>query len=64
MIYAVYDVGTGEIDRVIDAPEFMRDRISLMGSQAIAEVDMMVYSDKYHIKDGVLTPKTIADQPS
>lgn len=61
MIYAVYAVETGEIDRVIDTPDFMQSKIEVLEGQSIAEIDMMVYNDGYCIKDGKLTPKPDAN---
>ena len=57
MIYAVYDVGTGEIDRVVDTPDFMKSKIDVLDGQSIAEIGMMIYNDGHYIKDGKLTPK-------
>ena len=62
MIYAVYDAGTGEIDRVVDTPDFMKSKIDVLDGQSIAEIDTMIYNDCHYIKDGKLTPKPIVDK--
>lgn len=61
MIYAVYTVETGEIDRVVDTPDFMKSKIEVLQGQSITEIGMMIYNDSYYIKDGKLTPKEATD---
>lgn len=47
--YAVFDTETGVIDRVIDMPEFLVDRISYTEVQAIAKLPYEIKDTEYKI---------------
>ena len=62
MIYAVYIKSTGEIIKSIDIPEFLKDTIPLTENEATTEIPRFALDATEYIKDGVLTPKPIADE--
>ena len=64
MILAIYDKNTGSIKRSVDIPEFLRHMIELADNEAMIEIPRMANDATEYIKDGKLTPKPIADQPS
>lgn len=61
MIFAVYDKNTGEIVKSIDIPSFMVDIMTLKTNELRVEIPRMANDATEYIKDGVLTPKPIAD---
>lgn len=64
MIFAIYDKGTGSIKRSVDIPEFLQHMINIGDNEALITIPRMANDSTEYIKDGVLTPKPIADQPS
>ena len=64
MIFAIYDKSTGIIIRSVDIPEFLQHMINISENEALINIPRMANDTTEYIKDGVLTPKPIADQPS
>ena len=64
MIFAVYKLDDGEIVRSINIPDFLADTIELGVDEGKVEIYRNANDATEYIKDGVLTPKPIADQPS
>lgn len=52
--FAVYEVETGEIQNLIECPEFLVESIHLDEGQQFLEVDHQVSANKYLIKDDEL----------
>ncbi|HFG2494538.1 TPA: hypothetical protein ACNH5N_003071 [Acinetobacter baumannii] len=52
--FAVYEVESGEIQNLIECPEFLVETIHLDEGQQFLEVDHQVSTKKYVIKNNVL----------
>ncbi|HDL2224907.1 hypothetical protein [Acinetobacter baumannii] len=52
--FAVYEVETGEIQNLIECPQFLVETIHLDEGQQFLEVDHQVSAKKYVIKNNVL----------
>ncbi|OYM94215.1 hypothetical protein [Acinetobacter baumannii] len=52
--FAVYEVETGEIQNLIDCPEFLAETIHLEDGQQFLEVDHQVSANKYLVKNDEL----------
>ncbi|WP_244782452.1 hypothetical protein [Acinetobacter sp. F-1] len=53
--YAVYDKSSGEIENVVECPEFLAETIHLEDSQEYIQVDSQVSPAQFHVRDGELT---------
>lgn len=62
MFFAVYDKSTGEVQRTISAPFYIPEMFVLGDSEDFVEVPREANDTIEYIKDGVLTPKPIADE--
>ena len=61
MIYAVYYISSGEIERVIECPEFLLPSVEIRDGQKVLPLDRQIMGSGHYIKDGVLTKKTQAE---
>lgn len=61
MVYAVYDVDSGEIKQSLDVPDFMKDMVELNHGESIVEIPRLAHDATEYIKHGKLTLKPIAD---
>ncbi|AWL19438.1 hypothetical protein DIW83_10580 [Acinetobacter nosocomialis] len=52
--FAVYEVETGEIQNLIECPEFLVETIHLGNGQQFLQVDHQVSANKYLIKNDEL----------
>lgn len=59
--YARYKKSTGEITQSLHMPEIMVKMINTEAGELLIETPIMADGLKQYIKDGVLTPKPIAD---
>lgn len=59
--YARYKKATGEITQSLHMPEIMVNMINTQMGELLIEIPIMADGAKHYIKDGVLTPKPIAD---
>lgn len=57
MIYAIYYISSGDIERIVDCPEFLLERIPIKDGQKGLVLDRQIAGSDHYIKDGVLTPK-------
>lgn len=64
MFYAIYDKLTGRIERTISLPFFIPEMFVLGDNEDFVEITREANDTLEYIKDGVLTPKPIADQLS
>ncbi|MCK4095389.1 hypothetical protein [Acinetobacter radioresistens] len=55
--YAVYNVETGEIENMVECPEFLKETIHVDEAQSILEVDTMIQAASYIVKNQKLTIK-------
>lgn len=55
--FAVYEVKTGEIQNLIDCPEFLVETIHLENGQQFLEVDHQVSANKYVVINDELVLK-------
>lgn len=55
--YAVYNVETGEIENMVECPEFLKETIHVDEDQSILEVDSMIQAASYIVKNQKLTLK-------
>ena len=61
MFFAVYDKKTGEIERTVGAPFYIPEMFVLSADMDVIEIPREANDITEYIKDGVLTPKPIAD---
>lgn len=52
--YAVYDKLSGEIENMVECPEFLADTIHLDTNQSFIEVGEQVSPQEYLVSDGIL----------
>lgn len=55
--FAVYDESSGEIQNVVECPDFLADSIHLDSGQSCIKVDQQVSPRKYLVSDGILIQK-------
>lgn len=59
--YVVYDKLTGEIENIVECPEFLVDTIHLDADQSFIKVEEQVSPQKYIVSDGILTQKDLGE---
>ena len=58
MIYAIYYISSGDIERIVDCPEFLLVGVPIKDGQKVLVLDRQITGSDHYIKDGVLTPKS------
>lgn len=61
MFFAVYKVSSGEIIQTVSAPFYIPEMFVLDEGFDVLEIPREANDSTEYIKDGVLTPKLIAD---
>ena len=64
MFFAVYNVSSGEIKQTVSAPFYIPEMFVLDEGFSVLEIPREANDSTEYIKDGVLTLKPIADEPS